>query len=103
MILKEHEAAVETADLCRKLLLASFYNEKGRLEVCQAPDRVRSENTFSAEAMLDNRIFRQRHPQPRDGSLPIETEANNPQQSWGFGGEPPEAVMKDSGTRDGTL
>jgi hypothetical protein len=28
---------------------------------------------------------------------------NNPQQSWGFGGEPPEAVMKDSGTRDGTL
>jgi hypothetical protein len=26
--------------------------------------------------------------------------ANNPQQSWGFGGEPPEAVMKDSGTRD---
>ena len=29
--------------------------------------------------------------------------ANNPQQSWGFGGEPPEAVMKDSGTRDGTL
>jgi hypothetical protein len=30
-------------------------------------------------------------------------QANNPQQSWGFGGEPPEAVMKDSGTRDGTL
>ena len=30
-------------------------------------------------------------------------EANDPQQSWGFGGEPPEAVMKDSGTRDGTL
>ena len=29
--------------------------------------------------------------------------ANNPQQSWGFGGEPPEAVIKDSGTRDGTL
>src|SRR5262249_34350258 len=29
--------------------------------------------------------------------------ANDPQQSWGFGGEPPEAVMKDSGTRDGTL
>jgi hypothetical protein len=28
--------------------------------------------------------------------------ANNPQQSWGFGGEPPEAVIKDSGTRDGT-
>jgi hypothetical protein len=26
-----------------------------------------------------------------------------PQQSWGFGGEPPEAVMKDCGTRDGTL
>jgi hypothetical protein len=30
-------------------------------------------------------------------------QANNPQQSWGFEGEPPEAVMKDSGTRDGTL
>ena len=28
--------------------------------------------------------------------------ANNPQQSWGFEGEPPEAVMKDSGTRDAT-
>jgi hypothetical protein len=28
--------------------------------------------------------------------------ANNPQQSWGFEGEPPEAVTKDSGTRDGT-
>ena len=26
-------------------------------------------------------------------------EANNPQQSWGFEGEPPEAVIKDSGTR----
>jgi hypothetical protein len=29
-------------------------------------------------------------------------EANNPQQSWGFEGEPPEAVIKDSGTRAGT-
>jgi hypothetical protein len=29
-------------------------------------------------------------------------EANNPQQSWGFEGEPPEAVIKDSGTRVGT-
>jgi hypothetical protein len=29
-------------------------------------------------------------------------EANNPQQSWGFDGEPPEAVIKESGTRDGT-
>jgi hypothetical protein len=28
--------------------------------------------------------------------------ANNPQQSWGFDGEPPEAVIKVSGTRDGT-
>jgi hypothetical protein len=28
--------------------------------------------------------------------------ANNPQQSRGFEGEPPEAVIKDSGTRDGT-
>jgi hypothetical protein len=28
--------------------------------------------------------------------------ANNPQQSWGFEGEPPEAVTKDFGTRDGT-
>jgi hypothetical protein len=26
-------------------------------------------------------------------------QANNPQQSWGFEGEPPEAVIKDSGTR----
>jgi hypothetical protein len=33
----------------------------------------------------------------------VDGKANNPQQSWGFGGEPPEAVMKDSGTRDGTL
>ena len=30
------------------------------------------------------------------------TLANNPQQSWGFEGEPPEAVIKDFGTRDGT-
>jgi hypothetical protein len=30
------------------------------------------------------------------------TSANNPQQSWGFDGEPPEAVIKESGTRDGT-
>src|SRR5262245_860284 len=30
-------------------------------------------------------------------------EANNPQQSWGFVGDPPEAVIKDSGTREGTL
>jgi hypothetical protein len=29
--------------------------------------------------------------------------ANNPQQSWGFDGEPPEAVIKESGTTDGTL
>jgi hypothetical protein len=29
--------------------------------------------------------------------------ANNPQQSWAFEGEPPEAVIKDVGTRDGTL
>jgi hypothetical protein len=29
-------------------------------------------------------------------------QANNPQQSWGFEGEPPEAVTKDSGTRVGT-
>ena len=29
-------------------------------------------------------------------------EANNPQQSWGFEGEPPEAVIKNSGTRVGT-
>src|SRR6516162_6607339 len=28
--------------------------------------------------------------------------ANNPQQSWGFEGEPPEAVTKDSGARVGT-
>jgi len=35
--------------------------------------------------------------------IPTVGEANDPQQSWGFGGEPPEAVMKDSGTRDGTL
>ena len=39
--------------------------------------------------------------------VPIEIEdkptaANNPQQSWGFEGEPPEAVIKDFGTRDGT-
>jgi hypothetical protein len=31
-----------------------------------------------------------------------ELRANNPQQSWGFEGEPPEAVIKDFGTRDGT-
>jgi hypothetical protein len=29
-------------------------------------------------------------------------EIKNPQQSWGFDGEPPKAVMKDFGTRDGT-
>jgi hypothetical protein len=31
----------------------------------------------------------------------VRKKANNPQQSWGFEGEPPKAVMKDSGTRDG--
>ena len=31
------------------------------------------------------------------------SEANNPQQSWGFEGEPPEAVIGDPGTRDRTL
>src|SRR5262245_37367610 len=35
-------------------------------------------------------------------ALDPKTEANNPQQSWGFEGEPPEAVTKDTGTRDGT-
>ena len=35
--------------------------------------------------------------------FPLAYEANNPQQSWGFEGEPPEAVIKDVGTRDGTL
>jgi hypothetical protein len=34
---------------------------------------------------------------------PSAPKANNPQRSWGFEGEPPKAVMKDSGTRDGTL
>jgi hypothetical protein len=39
--------------------------------------------------------------------VPIEIEdkptaANNPQQSWGFEGEPPEAVIKDLGMSDGT-
>jgi hypothetical protein len=40
---------------------------------------------------------------PADLGDPRRTTANNPQQSWGFEGEPPEAVIKDSGTRDGTL
>ena len=38
-----------------------------------------------------------------DRKVALENKANDPQQSWGVGGEPPEAVMKDSGTRDGTL
>jgi hypothetical protein len=33
---------------------------------------------------------------------PVYGQANNPQQSWGFGGKPPEAVIKEFGTRDGT-
>jgi hypothetical protein len=35
------------------------------------------------------------------GFLTKPSPANNPQQSWGFEGEPPEAVMKDSRTRIG--
>jgi hypothetical protein len=40
-----------------------------------------------------------------DSGVPgvIRERANNPQQSWGFEGEPPKAVMKDSRTRDRTL
>ena len=34
--------------------------------------------------------------------IALRHQANNPQQSWGFEGEPPEAVTKDFGTRDGT-
>ena len=37
---------------------------------------------------------------PGRGRVPVPI--NNPQQSWGFKGEPPKAVMKDSGTRDWT-
>jgi hypothetical protein len=33
--------------------------------------------------------------------LSAKDKANDPQQSWGFEGEPPKAVIKDSGTRDG--
>ena len=39
---------------------------------------------------------------PTTGGRTVGREANNPQQSWGFDGEPPEAVMKDFGTREGT-
>jgi hypothetical protein len=35
-------------------------------------------------------------------AIDAERLVNNPQQSWGFEGEPPEAVIKDFGTRDGT-
>ena len=64
-ILKEHEAGMKTADLCRKhgISEASFYNWKakyGGLEVSEAK-RLRgleSENTklkkLLADAMLDN-------------------------------------------------
>ena len=36
------------------------------------------------------------------GTMAGVPQINNPQQSWGFEGEPPKAVMKDSGTRDWT-
>ena len=64
-ILKEHEAGVKTADLCRKhgISEASFYNWKakyGGLEVSEAKrlKGVESENArlrkLLADAMLDN-------------------------------------------------
>ena len=64
-ILKEHEAGVKTADLCRKhgISEASFYNwkaEYGGLEVSEAKrlKGVESENArlkkLLADAMLDN-------------------------------------------------
>jgi hypothetical protein len=40
--------------------------------------------------------------QERSVGLGQRGKANTPQQSWGFDGEPPEAVIKESGTRDGT-
>jgi hypothetical protein len=47
-------------------------------------------------------------PESGTGIFNAETErqnrpANNPQQSWGFEEEPPEAVRRDVGTRDRTL
>jgi hypothetical protein len=48
--------------------------------------------------------YRTGFPQARILSATVPAgKANNPQHSWGFEGEPPKAVMKDSGTRDGTL
>ena len=61
-ILKEHEAGLKTADLCRKhgISEASFYNWKakyGGLEVSEAKG-LESENAklkkLLADAMLDN-------------------------------------------------
>jgi adenine-specific DNA methylase len=37
----------------------------------------------------------------KEGLPAGDLQANNPQQSWGFDGEPPEAVIKESGTRMG--
>ena len=68
-ILKEHEAGVKTADLCRKhgISEASFYNWKakyGGLEVSEAKrlKGLESENAklkkLLAEAVLDNAMLR---------------------------------------------
>ena len=63
-ILKEHEAGVKTADVCRKhgISEATFYNWKakygGLRSRGQAPEGVESENArlkkLLADAMLDN-------------------------------------------------
>ena len=69
-ILKEHEAGVKTADLCRKhgISEASFYNWKakyGGLEVSEAKrlKGLESENArlkkLLADAMLDNAMLKE--------------------------------------------
>ena len=46
-------------------------------------------------------LLRARGASVSDMVEPPELETNNPQQSWGFEGEPPKAVMKDYGIRIG--
>jgi hypothetical protein len=60
-------------------------------------------------SMLVHRTALRRHVAPdgrkrglQAGSAIDDQEISNPQQSWGFDGEPPKAVIKDSGTKDET-
>jgi hypothetical protein len=66
------------------------------------PPQPRDYSPGNAGLRRDNRHYDLKRGSDQDGSEAKQTKANNPQQSWGFEGEPPEAVIMDSGMGDGT-